>query len=425
MPRKGRDLEKLTAILEEHLSLHGIQVTSPDYIRGRKSNSNREVDISLRSRIGSAEILIIVECRDRQGVEDVTWLEQLAKKREDVKADKAIAVSSVGFTSGAANIAQAEGIELRTMEEVDPAEMLLWFEAREMTAFVYSVNFSHVSINLVSPDKADIEYDINEIERPNFDINTPIFQRKRDRSQSSFMDIWGNFRREELYDDITPNEPKFTRRFHLEFPKEADRFQLVTASGPIEIASIDVVAELWIDVEKKPLSAVRVYRDDKNTIAQSAEFGFEHMGKRVSLGLHRYVDSGEQFVSVRTREEDKVKVNLNLVSINELVRQRLEKVAKDRRTVTYSELSKVNMADQQITLDRTTLDDVLSSISAQEHEAGRPLLSAIVVSASDKQPDEEFFALAKQLELYDGQNGLAFHIEEMRRVHDFWESDNY
>ena len=72
MPRKGRDLEKLVALLEKNLGPKGVSVKSPDYIDGCKSKSKREVDVSLRSCIGSSEILIIVECRNRKETEDVT-----------------------------------------------------------------------------------------------------------------------------------------------------------------------------------------------------------------------------------------------------------------------------------------------------------------------------------------------------------------
>ncbi|HUI39919.1 MAG TPA: restriction endonuclease, partial [Methanothrix sp.] len=101
MVRKGRDLELLVAFLENHLGPLGIEIKSPDYIQDKDTSQLREVDISLRSKIGSSNILAIVECRDRKGDEDVTWIEQLSRKRESVGADKAVAVSSSGFSDPA------------------------------------------------------------------------------------------------------------------------------------------------------------------------------------------------------------------------------------------------------------------------------------------------------------------------------------
>ena len=101
MVRPGRALEQLVAVLERVLDPTDVVITSPDKIVGKLSNQEREVDVSLRARVGSAQILVIIECRDRQGAQDVRWIEELATKREDVGADKAIAVSPTGFSEAA------------------------------------------------------------------------------------------------------------------------------------------------------------------------------------------------------------------------------------------------------------------------------------------------------------------------------------
>ena len=91
--RAGRDLEQLVAHLETFLGPQGAEIQSPDYLPDRVTGERREVDISIRLHVGSAPVLVIAECRDRSRVEDVTWIEQLASKRDDVGAAKAIAVS--------------------------------------------------------------------------------------------------------------------------------------------------------------------------------------------------------------------------------------------------------------------------------------------------------------------------------------------
>jgi hypothetical protein len=132
VPRQGRALEQLVAELERVLGPTDVVITSPDYIVGRESGSRREVDISLRARVGSAQILVIAECRDRQEVQDVTWIEQLATKKEDVGANKAIAVCLEGFTSGAQNLAAARQIDLRTITTVTDPEVFGWLGMRTL-----------------------------------------------------------------------------------------------------------------------------------------------------------------------------------------------------------------------------------------------------------------------------------------------------
>ena len=107
MPRAGRSLELLVQALEQLLAGAPVEIRSPDFIMGRNSGTSREVDVSLRSQVGSVSVLVIIECRDRAKPQDVTWIEQLASKREDVGADKAVAVSAGGFSAGARNLARS------------------------------------------------------------------------------------------------------------------------------------------------------------------------------------------------------------------------------------------------------------------------------------------------------------------------------
>ena len=425
MARKGRDLEKLIALLEAHLGSEGIQVTSPDYIRGRESKSLREVDISLRGQAGFSDILIIVECRDRVGDEDVTWIEQLASKRRDVTASKAVAVSSRGFTSGARNLATANDIELRTLDEVDPDEILLWFGFKEITAFKRSGHFIHISVQVSVPDGITVNLDsrviiINAL-KSSFDINAPVFQRKRDGTAASFMDVWEGVSCEGLYSDVVPGAPREKRRIRVVFPNDQDRFQLTTTSGAIDITYIDVYAEVWIEVEKRPLTTVRVYRDGKRVLAQSAEFTFEHLGRELTFGLHQSPVSEKQVVSIRSEDAAEVNVNLVLVSLNDVIREYLEEVARAAETTTYAEIvSILEKSCLEREPDYGLIDKILGAISKKEHKEGRPLLSAVVVLPDGECPGSEFFALAQELGIYDGTDDLVFFAQELQHVHEYW-----
>jgi len=306
MPRKGRSLEKLVAFFEKTLGPQGIKVKSPDYIRGRISKSLREIDISLRSHIGSSEILVIIECRDRKGTEDVTWIEQLASKRKDVGAHKAVAVSSTGFSSGAINMAKVKDIELRTLEEIDPNEILLWFGFKELTVLNYHINFKHVSIRLSVPKSVSVKVspEVHSSVSAVFDINAPIFVRKKDGNKVSLLDIW-KMVPNSIYDDITPGQSKTKKIIRLNFPDEEERFQILTVTGLIDIEHFIIYAEIWIEIKKRPLTTVRFYRDGDKILIQTAEFQFEHQNVPYSLELHKLVESGEQVITIRRKDINK------------------------------------------------------------------------------------------------------------------------
>lgn len=123
-----REFEKLVARIEQAASPRGVVVTSPDWIPGlTKENKPREVDASIRYKIGTADILITVECRKRSRKADITWIEQLATKRTNIGAAKTIAVSSEGFTESAKDSAKNLGIEVRTLSEVTLEDIEKWF----------------------------------------------------------------------------------------------------------------------------------------------------------------------------------------------------------------------------------------------------------------------------------------------------------
>jgi hypothetical protein len=79
-----REFERLVARIEADAGPRGMIVTSPDRIRCNVTGRLREVDASIRSRIGTAEMLITIECRRRATIQDVTWIEQLERFPNDL-----------------------------------------------------------------------------------------------------------------------------------------------------------------------------------------------------------------------------------------------------------------------------------------------------------------------------------------------------
>lgn len=124
MPRQGREFEKLVARIEEKLCPLGVKVTSPDRIPDRVTGNLREVDASIRYQIGSAPILITIECRDRNAPQDITWLEQIKSKKDSIGANQTIAVAKEGFSKGAELYANQHGIILRQLEEISDGFIL-------------------------------------------------------------------------------------------------------------------------------------------------------------------------------------------------------------------------------------------------------------------------------------------------------------
>lgn len=82
------------------------QIKQREYIKGKVSGTMREVDISIRQKIGPQEMLLVVDCKDHRRPIDVKTMEAFSGLRGDVGAHAGIIISRAGFTKSALRVAQ-------------------------------------------------------------------------------------------------------------------------------------------------------------------------------------------------------------------------------------------------------------------------------------------------------------------------------
>lgn len=114
-----REFERLITRIEKMLAPMGAEIKSPDRIPDKVTGQLREVDASIRHTVGSAPVLITVECRNRKGKQDVQWLEQVKSKKDSVGANQTIVVALDGFTAPAREYASQHGLVVREVGEVE------------------------------------------------------------------------------------------------------------------------------------------------------------------------------------------------------------------------------------------------------------------------------------------------------------------
>ena len=102
------------------------------------------------------------------------------------------------------------------------------------------------------------------------------------------------------------------------------------------------------------------------------------------------------------------------------IHQELIRVAEDRRYVHYSDVAPLAGLNMDLPQDRNELSNILDDISLAEHNAGRPLLSAVVIRKDRNMPGDGFFVLARDLELHRRGDDLLYWWEELMRVHTHW-----
>lgn len=105
------------------------------------------------------------------------------------------------------------------------------------------------------------------------------------------------------------------------------------------------------------------------------------------------------------------------------IRDRLLAVAGAKVTIGYKELTDWLGIDPQLRPWRAELlYHALDTINRNEHNAGRPLLSAVVIVRESGMPGDGFFRLAKDLTQFNPATSSErdFWEQELRRLYDYW-----
>jgi hypothetical protein len=312
MPRAGRDLEEFVQLIERMLTHAGIEIKSPEYVTGRLSGSRREIDVSLRSNIGSTMVFVIIECRDRRDTEDVRWIEQLATKREDVGADKAVAVSKVDFTEGARNMAATKGIELRTFEDVNPGVVFKWMELQGI-----EVQLNYIDIRAVSLEVADPSIELagpaqEFLASGRGDRTTPVLVRKADSALVSVDDVWqsapamqGVFNGVFNGKSASERVPSVVRIY---FPSLEARFALQAADGTlVDIEAIVIAGDFYYEEKLAPIGRRYSYRDSTGALVEIAEAKLKYDDVEFTIGLHA-TPTGNRFLATASQRNSNDRV---------------------------------------------------------------------------------------------------------------------
>ena len=103
------------------------------------------------------------------------------------------------------------------------------------------------------------------------------------------------------------------------------------------------------------------------------------------------------------------------------VYERLVKAARAGEFVYYGELAKMLGIDMENPHFGAQVGKVLDRINEDEAAAGRPMISAIVVSKDTMLPGTGFFKLGQELrQTLPGEDEIGFALRHIKRVQDYW-----
>lgn len=289
-----RLFEELVSRIEADAGSLGLIVVSPDRIRSKITGRFREVDASIRAKVGTSEVLVTIECRRRGYRQDVTWIEQLATKKQAIGASRTIAVSSSGFSPEAIAVAQHYGIDLRELAEVSAEEInqmmqlnfVLFTHKRCTVARVSLRSFREDPWILPDPDESEMLF-LPEITN----LFAPIFRNLETGTTWSINDLWLQLQNvTDPFAGLEKCSPPVVRTVCFPYPGNVS---VETPNGEIRLGDVILSLWLWLEIEQVDLeSAHKIeYKVPSGEALQRVEFVSTELGTenwRISLQMPKY-----------------------------------------------------------------------------------------------------------------------------------------
>lgn len=220
-------------------------------VRWNEKLAGRQIDIVVRGRIGTASVLVIVECRDYEDVIGVEHVDALDSVRREVGANKAILVTRTGFTKPALKKAESVGIDtcvLRPSADDDHPGPYRPLKSMQLTVVLVGTAIDSLEVELVDGRR----FPCSQF----FQVEDPEGNRTfLDRVIKTWLHTDGKQYQEgePLQLELTP-PPKLL--FDEEQPLVAKlHFVLRTTRGP-EVESLWQAPEQWVFVQCKPNGVV-------------------------------------------------------------------------------------------------------------------------------------------------------------------------
>lgn len=299
MNPEWREFEKLVARIEGYLSPKEAKIISPDFILDKVTGEKREVDASIRYYAGSTPILIILECRKRNSRQDVTWIEQLVTKKNDIGASITIAISSKGFSKAAIKKAAHYGIELRGLENLQnqAEEVVSWLRARTVTVVEKIWNVEDMSIELYNaPDDVQLAKEFHSLSL----IDGKIFIRPSDGeciNNRILINMWRE-KNGDVFNGVPQDGSLFKKKIVFTFSK--GELTTLTNKGVFDIMQVHLSLILNIDVRQVPISFFSEYQNPDNPIAQVAEW---ELSPEMNFSITKKADTNEYSLGVMLENE--------------------------------------------------------------------------------------------------------------------------
>jgi len=300
--KSWREFEELVTRIEATLSPKDAILKSPDKLIDNITQQLREVDASIKYKIGTTEILIIIECREMKKVQDTRWIEQLVSKQRDVGAAKCIAVTSNGFTKPAIKKAKSFGIEPRHMKKITTETISNWVPIR---TWFYNYELKHVdlSFGVGNYEKLNQELDkeINDELVNKYYLEDNILHSKNSNETISIREYIEDIINSS-YNELSEKDKlkiKTNEEYIMSFAGHPQYF-VECSKGKLDVICVGfiIIFKTFIDYSLKSTVAFN-YSDEKKDLIKGFEFDISSRdGEKKKLTLHKDLTSKNSKISI-------------------------------------------------------------------------------------------------------------------------------
>jgi hypothetical protein len=275
----GTQLERIVELLERMKTPPGFTIERRHKVY-QDGEQIAELDIVISGFVGTTvETTTLIECRDRpsEGAAPVSWIEQLAGRRDRLRLDSVVAVSSTGFSPAAISYGREKNIRLRTLADLNDEEMQSWIPDHA-PIIVQRGRYLTVRVGFKTPgDHVDLT---STVEPPEhrivpFQADDKCFLRKDSGEAASLLDLWQvllNTHENTFFGGLLPGGPKRQGTVHAgaEF---LESLSVILPDGPYDLIQLEFDAEFWIESPTMQLVGVKEYSGDDRQLGVVARWG--------------------------------------------------------------------------------------------------------------------------------------------------------
>ena len=154
---KWKRFEKLVAKVQSTLA-QDARVTLNEKVKGIKSGTLREIDVSVRKNIGQYDLFIAIECKDTNKPANVKDIEESIGLFQDVGAHKGAIVSAKGFTRAAKERGAKAGLNLYRLVDAEDHDWKAFVSIPVLFHFIEPKSY-HFEISSQS-----VQFDLSSID---------------------------------------------------------------------------------------------------------------------------------------------------------------------------------------------------------------------------------------------------------------------